>query len=68
MTAMKMEVSARGVAKNYADFLDIFLIAPEDRGLKAGIEGLAIQAVETSIRMESLAEKRRLARELLALI
>lgn len=68
MTAMEMEVSALGVAKNYADFIDIFLVAPEDRGLKAGIEGLAIQAVESSIRMGSLAEKRRLAREVLAFI
>lgn len=68
MTAMEMEVSALGVAKNYADFIDIFLVAPEDRGLKAEIEGLAIQAVESSIRMGSLAEKRRLAREVLAFI
>src|SRR3972149_1160544 len=37
MAAMGMEVSAFGVAKAYADFLSVILVAPEDRDL---IEGM----------------------------
>lgn len=66
MTAQGLEVSAFGVAGVYADLLDIFLIASEDQDLKGKIEELGIKAVATSIRMNSLADKRRLAREVLA--
>lgn len=68
MAAVGMEVSAFGVAKAYADFLDVILVASEDRDLKPRIEDLGIKAVVTSIRMDSPADKRSLAREVLALI
>jgi LPPG:FO 2-phospho-L-lactate transferase len=68
MAARGWEVSAFGVAKGYADLLDGFFIATEDEKHQDRIEALGIKSVITSIRMDSLAEKRRLARELLAFI
>ena len=68
MDAHGLEVSAFGVARIYAGFLDAILIASEDRDLKGRIDELGIKAVTTSIRMNSLADKRRLAREVLAVI
>lgn len=67
MSASGWEVSTLGVARAYADFLDVFLIANEDQGLKAQIAELNVKTVATNIRMEDLAGKRRLAREVLAL-
>ncbi len=68
MAATGMEVSAFGVAKAYADFLDVILVAPEDRDLHGKIENLGVKPVATHIRMDSLTEKRRLAREILQVI
>jgi LPPG:FO 2-phospho-L-lactate transferase len=68
MAAMSLEASAFGVAKAYEDFLDVILIAPEDKELKGRIENLEIKAVVSFIRMDSLEDKRRVAREILALI
>ena len=68
MAAIDMEVSALGVARAYADYLDVFVIANEDESLKAGIEELNIRAVTADIRMNALADKKRLAREVLALV
>ncbi len=68
MAAMGIEVSAFGVANAYRDFLTLTLIALEDSELMRRIEGLGIQTVTTSIRMESLDDRRRVARELLALL
>ncbi len=68
MAAMGIEVSAFGVANAYRDFLTIMLIALEDSELMRRIEGLGIQTVTSSIRMESLDDRRRVARELLALL
>ena len=62
------EISALGVARGYGDFLDYFFVATEDEGRKNEIAKLGIDAVVTNIRMDDLAGKRRLARELLALI
>jgi LPPG:FO 2-phospho-L-lactate transferase len=68
MSAIGMEPSAHGVAQAYADFIDLMIIAEDDRALKARIEGMSIRAATTDIRMESLLDERRLAREVLALI
>ena len=68
MTAMGMEASSFGVAKAYADFLDTFVIAPEDSSQQSRIEALGVKTVATAIRMNSLDDKRRLAREILALV
>jgi len=67
MSASGWEASALGVARSYADFLDVFLIANEDRRSKAQIAELNVKTVATNIRMDDLAGKRSLAREVLAL-
>lgn len=68
LASMGIEVSAFGVAKAYADFVDAILIAREDEGLQERIAELGVEPVATSILMHSAADKRRLAREVLALI
>jgi LPPG:FO 2-phospho-L-lactate transferase len=68
MAARGLEASAFGVAEAYRDLLKRFVIDHEDHAAKARIEKLGIRVVETSIRMASLDDKRRLAREVLALV
>jgi len=68
MIASGFEPSALGVARCYADFLDTFLVANEDRGLIPALERLCIKAVASDIRMPDRAARRRMARELLALV
>ncbi|MEK7210859.1 MAG: 2-phospho-L-lactate transferase, partial [Candidatus Binatota bacterium] len=68
MAAVGYETTAFGVAKAYVDFLDIMMVASEDRDLQESIEGLGVKTVVSSIRMDSLADKRRVAREVLALV
>jgi LPPG:FO 2-phospho-L-lactate transferase len=67
MTAQDMNPSALGVAKGYADFLDRFIIDREDEQLRDKIEAMGIKVVATSVIMKTLDDKRRLAREVLAL-
>ncbi len=68
MVAQGMEPSALGAAKGYADFLDQFVIDNEDEALTKKLETLGIGVVKTSIRMNSLADKQALARQVLALV
>jgi LPPG:FO 2-phospho-L-lactate transferase len=68
MRANGLEPSVRGVAKGYADILDVLMIDPEDQPVYGDIEKLGVKAVSANIRMNSLADKRRLAREVLALL
>jgi len=68
MAADGMEISSFGVAKAYADFVDLFALAPEDKNWRTRIEALGVKTVEKTIRMNSLNDKRNLARELLALL
>ena len=68
MAAVGIEPSVYGVAKNYADFLDVLVLAPEDRNWRTRIEALGVQTVEQPIRMNDIEDKRRLARELLAVL
>jgi LPPG:FO 2-phospho-L-lactate transferase len=68
MRANDLEPSVRGVAKGYADILDVLLVDPEDQPLYGDIEKLGVKPVSANIRMNSLADKRRLAREVLALL
>jgi LPPG:FO 2-phospho-L-lactate transferase len=68
MAAAGMDVSSFGVAKAYADFIDFFVLAPEDRDWRMRIEALGVKTVEKPIRMNNIDDKRRLARELLALL
>jgi LPPG:FO 2-phospho-L-lactate transferase len=67
MAAQGMNPSVFGVAKGYADFLDQFVIDREDEKLRTKIESLGIKTAATSVIMNSLDDKRRLAREVLAL-
>jgi LPPG:FO 2-phospho-L-lactate transferase len=67
MIACGKRASALGVAECYDDFLDTLIIAEEDRRMASQIEKLHIEVVLTDIAMTSLAEKRRLARQVLAL-
>jgi LPPG:FO 2-phospho-L-lactate transferase len=68
MAAKGVEPSALGAAKSYADFLDQFVVDVEDENLRAKLETLGIKVEPTSIRMKCLVDKRRLARQVLALI
>jgi hypothetical protein len=56
------------VAKSYGDFLDVLVIDAADRQRAGEIEQLNIQTVCTDIRMNSAADKARLAQQLLALV
>jgi LPPG:FO 2-phospho-L-lactate transferase len=67
MEAVGIEASAYGVAAAYADFLDTLMIAEEDGALAKRIESLGIEVLPTDIRMAALEDKKRLAREVLAL-
>jgi len=67
MMAQGREGTAFGVAQAYADLLDSLLIDKADESLCGKIQRLGIQAVAIPIRMDSHKEKRRLAREVLAL-
>ena len=67
MTAQGLEASAFGVAQSYREFVKTLVIAHEDQCLTERIQNLGIAVNATEIRMPSLADKRRLAREVLAL-
>jgi len=67
MAAQGMNPSAFGVAKGYADFLDQFVIDRKDEQLRHKIESLSIKTLATSVVMKSIDDKRRLARQVLAL-
>ena len=68
MAAQGLEVSAFGVAYAYHDFLDIFVLDKEDKVLGSRIAELGIKPLTTWIRIKSLADKKRLAREVLAFV
>jgi LPPG:FO 2-phospho-L-lactate transferase len=68
MRASGWQASALGLARFYQGILDKILIAAEDGGIAAEIESLGINTICTDIRMTSLADKKRLAREVLALV
>ena len=68
MIACGFEASAVGVAKCYAEFLDTLLVADQDSALREQIGSLNVTVIATDIRMPGLADKRRLARQLLALV
>jgi LPPG:FO 2-phospho-L-lactate transferase len=68
MKVKDLEPSVKGVAKGYADLLDILVIGSEDQESQADIKRIGVEPVSANIRMNSLADKRRLAREVLALL
>ena len=68
MRVNDLEPSVSGVAKGYADLLDVLMIDREDQYLQDDIEQLGVKPVSANIRMNSLSDKQRLAREVLALL
>ena len=68
MSACGVEASPVGVAKFYASFLGRLVIAQEDYGVCRQIAGLGVKPVCADIRMNSLSDKDRLARQVLALV
>lgn len=65
MHVLGVEASVVGLAAAYRDFADALVIGPEDADARRAIECLGIEPVMTSIRLTTLEDKRRLARELL---
>ena len=61
------ESSARGVAKLYADFTGTFVIDPADKSHAEAIRSLGMQVAVIPTVMKTRAQKRQLARALLAL-
>ena len=68
MIASGFEASVVGVARCYQGFLDTLLIAEEDYAAGPGLARLNVTHVCADIRMGSLADKRRVAREVLACV
>jgi len=68
MAAQGLVPSSLGVVGSYADFLDRFVIDHADEKLRGKLEALKIKVAATSILMKSVADKQRLAREVLALV
>ncbi len=60
------DASPVGVAQAYADFLDILFIDQNDYAIAGQIKNLGVKAFCADIRMTSVADKKRLAREVLA--
>ena len=65
MAILGVEASVAGLAGAYRDFVDVLVIDTEDRDLQPAVEKLGIGVKVTSIRMDTLDDKRRLAREIL---
>lgn len=61
MRGLGMEVSAVGVARAYADFLDVLVIDQQDDDLAAAVEREGVRAVVTDTIMRDLEVKRALA-------
>lgn len=62
MRGLGMEVSAVGVARAYADFLDVLVIDEQDAALAAGVEATGVRAVVADTIMRDLDVKKALAR------
>jgi LPPG:FO 2-phospho-L-lactate transferase len=67
LTQLGHDASATGVARLYADFTGTFVIDPADKSQSADIESLNMKVVVTPTVMQTLSQKRKLARTLLAL-
>jgi LPPG:FO 2-phospho-L-lactate transferase len=59
------EVSARGVAEMYRDFVDIFLLDETDAHLAKDLNTLDLEVFNANTIMNSLADKRRVAEQVL---
>jgi LPPG:FO 2-phospho-L-lactate transferase len=68
MAELGHEVSSVGIAGQYRQFCDLFLIDDQDAGLAPRIEELAIKAVAAPIIMETDADKVALAETILRVV
>jgi LPPG:FO 2-phospho-L-lactate transferase len=68
MHALGVEASVVGLATVYRDFVNVLVIGPEDAVFRQDIRALGVKPLVTSIRMDTLGDKKRLAREVLASI
>lgn len=68
LRALGHEVSALGVARLYADLVDVFVIDEVDRALAGSVEALGLRCVVTQTMMTDQARKESLARAVLAAI
>lgn len=68
MRAEGLTPTAAGVARHYADLLDIFILDERDAELSPEIEALGLAVHTTDTLMKSDADKARLAEEALSLI
>ena len=68
MSGLVLEVSARGVAEYYRDFLDVLIIDQVDAALAPQIEALGLRVFVMDTIMRGLPEKEALARAALAAI
>jgi LPPG:FO 2-phospho-L-lactate transferase len=66
MEGKGVEVSAKGVAELYHEFLDVLVIDKKDRSLVAEIEKLGVKVIVEQTLMTSLDRKKQLARTVLA--
>lgn len=62
------EVSARGVAGMYTDFIDLFVLDEVDADIEAEIRTLGSQVVVTNTLMNTLEDKQQLAQRMLKAI
>jgi LPPG:FO 2-phospho-L-lactate transferase len=62
------EVSARAVAAMYQDFCDVFVLDTKDAALRPQIEALGLRVVVTDTVMQTLADKQRLARDVMQIV
>jgi len=62
MAGLKLDVSARGVAKIYEGLVDVFVIDREDADLAPSIEELGMKVLVMNTIMSGMAEKKALAR------
>jgi LPPG:FO 2-phospho-L-lactate transferase len=62
------EVSARAVAAMYQDFCNVFVLDASDAALQPQIEALGLRVVVTDTIMQTLADKQRLARDVLRIV
>jgi LPPG:FO 2-phospho-L-lactate transferase len=65
LVELGFEASALGVARQYTDLLDMFLIDPVDVALTAGLRDLGVQPLIADARMRGRRGEARLARVLL---
>ncbi|MBI3652507.1 MAG: 2-phospho-L-lactate transferase [Acidobacteria bacterium] len=62
------EVSARGVAAMYQDFVNLFVLDEADAALQSSIAAFGMQVAVMNTLMKTLADKEQLARRVLALM